>query len=107
MFISSQRYLNDEIVQLKREARDYVVTVSPEFEFDGVTMQVVIDGHHAWAAAKADGAEPEFVVANPQGDDRVAFLDSSYRHYSISDYLELNYIDSDWYDVATGQEVFH
>lgn len=101
MFISSQRYLDDETVQAKREARDYVVTVSPEFEIDGVVMQVVIDGHHSLAAAEADGVEPEFVVATIRNDDRIALLDSS-----IDDYLEVCYMDSDWYDVATGAGVF-
>lgn len=101
MFISSQRYLDDETVQAKREARDYVVTVSPEFEIDGVVMQAVIDGHHSLAAAEADGVEPEFVVATIQNDDRIALLESS-----IDDYLEVCYMDSDWYDVATGKGVF-
>lgn len=101
MFISSQRYLDDETVQVKREACDYVVTVSPEFEIDGVVMQAVIDGHHSLAAAEADGVEPEFVVATIQNDDRIALLESS-----IDDYLEVCYMDSDWYDVATGKGVF-
>lgn len=101
MFISSQRYLDDETVQVKREARDYVVTVSPKFEIDGVVMQAVIDGHHSLAAAEADGVEPEFVVATIQNDDRIALLESS-----IDDYLEVCYMDSDWYDVATGKGVF-
>jgi signal transduction histidine kinase len=101
MFISSQRYLDEETVQAKREARDYVVTVSPEFEIDGVAMQAVIDGHHSLAAAEADGVEPEFVVATIQNDDRIALIESS-----IDDYLEVCYMDSDWYDVATGKGVF-
>ena len=101
MFISSQRYLDDNTVQTKREARDYVVTVSPEFEIDGVAMQAVIDGHHSLAAAEADGVEPEFVVASLQDDDRIALLDRS-----VDDYLEVCYMDSDWYDIATGKGVF-
>ena len=101
MIISSQRYLDDNTVQAKRESRDYVVTVSPEFEIDGVVMQAVIDGHHSLAAAKADGVGPEFVVASLQEDDRIAILDRS-----INDYLEVCYMDSDWYDIATGKGVF-
>ena len=101
MIISSQRYLDDETVQAKREARDYVVTVSPEFEIDGVVMQAVIDGHHSMAAAAADGVEPEFVVATVQNDDRIFLLESS-----IDDYLVVCWMDSDWYDVATGKVVF-
>lgn len=101
MIISSQRYLNDEFVQVKRDARDYVVTVSPEFEIDGVTMQVVIDGLHSLAAALLDGVEPVFEEVTVQEDDRIALLDSS-----VDDYLEANYIEYDWYDIATGERVF-
>jgi signal transduction histidine kinase len=101
MIISSQRYIDENTVQEKREARDYVVTVSPEFEIDGVVMQAVIDGHHSLAAAEADGVEPEFIVASIQNDDRIALLDRS-----IDDYLEVCYMDSDWYDIETGKAVF-
>ena len=101
MKISSQRYLDDDIVEVKRAARDYLVAVSPEFEIDGVTMQVVTDGHHSLAAAKIDGVEPEFVVATVQDDDRTALLDTS-----IDDYLEVCYGDSDWYDIETGKDAF-
>lgn len=41
MIISSQRYLEEGIVETKRVTKDYVVTVSPEFEIDGVVMQVL------------------------------------------------------------------
>lgn len=101
MLISSQRYLDDDIVQTKRETRDYVVTVSPEFEIDGVVMQAMIDGHHSLAAAKADGVEPEFVVATTLQDDRIGLIERS-----VKDYLEVCYIDTDWYDIATGRGAF-
>lgn len=101
MLISSQRYLDDEIVQAKRDAGDYTVTVSPEFEVDGRIMRAVIDGHHSLAAAEEDGVEPEFVVASEQEDDRIALLAGS-----VDDYLEAAYVDSDWYDVATGRTCF-
>lgn len=101
MLISSQRYLDDDIVQTKRETRDYVVTVSPEFEIDGVVMQAMIDGHHSLAAARADGVEPEFVVATTSQDDRIGLIE-----HSVKDYLEVCYIDTDWYDIATGRGAF-
>ena len=99
--ISSQRYLDDDTVQAKRDACDYVVTLSPEFDVDGVAMQVVVDGHHSLAAAEADGVAPEYVVASVQDDDRIALIKRS-----VDDYLEASYIDSDWYDIATGHTVF-
>lgn len=101
MIISSQRYLDDNTVQTKRDAHDYVVIVSPEFAVDGVMMQAVIDGHHSLAAAEADGVEPEFVVASVREDDRVALLE-----HSVDDYLAVCHIDSDWYDIYTGKAVF-
>lgn len=99
--ISSQRYLDDSIVQAKREARDYVVTISPEFEVDGVVMQAVLDGHHSLAAAKADGVAPLYVEATVHEDDRIALLD-----HSVDAYLEVCYTDSDWYDIATGEAIW-
>ena len=101
MIISSQRYIDDNTVQAKRDSHDYVVIVSPEFAVDGVMMQAVIDGHHSMAAAEADGVEPEFVVASVREDDRIALLE-----HSVDDYLAVCYIDSDWYDISTGKVVF-
>lgn len=95
MLISSQRYLDHDTVQAKRESKDYTVTVSPIFYIDGVAIRVVIDGHHSLAAAKADGVTPDFV------EDRINLLSKS-----IDEYLEASYADSDWYDVATGKVIF-
>jgi len=101
MLISSQRWLDDDTVQAKRVWKDYVVTVSPEFEIDGIVMQAIIDGHHALAAAKADGVVPEIIVATKRDDDRVALIEKS-----IDDFLIMWYLDSDWYDVETGIPIF-
>lgn len=53
--ISSQDFLDDEIVEAKRENGDYSVKISPQFEIDGEKFRVVIDGHHAFAAALKNG----------------------------------------------------
>jgi hypothetical protein len=97
ILISSQRYLDDEIVEQKRIDRDYMVTVTPEFEYEGNLYRVVIDGHHRLAAARLDGVEPEIVEATKQQDDRIALLGET-----AESYLEVSYVDSDWYDVTTG-----
>lgn len=98
--ISSQEYLDDDIVQQKREAKDYEVMVSPEFKFNGRTVQVVLDGHHSYAAAIADGVEPEITVATPREDDRVAILEEGEgrgsRKRRIDDFLTATYTDSRW-----------
>jgi hypothetical protein len=101
ILISSQRYLDPKIIAEKQKNKDYVVTISPAFEANGETMQVVIDGHHSLAAAKKDGAKPTFVVAKKQNDDRIGLLEKS-----VDDYLESNYMDSDWYNVKNGDTVF-
>ena len=96
--ISSQHYLDDAIVAAKRAARDYTVTVSPAFAYDGEIIRVVLDGHHSLAAAKADGVAPEFVEADKQNNDRVALIERG----EYADFLELSYMDGDWYNIETG-----
>lgn len=100
--ISSQRYLDDDTVMAKREAKDYVVTLSPEFEINGETVQAIIDGHHSLAAAEQDGVTPEYAVATAQDDDRVILLDDG----SIDDYLLAAYADAPWYDYETKVDLF-
>lgn len=101
MLISSQRYLDDDIVASKRLAADYTVRLSPAFAVAGIEVQVIVDGHHAFAAALADGASPEFVTVDARADDRVALL-----AVSVDDFLEACFVDADWYDVATGKPAF-
>lgn len=101
MIISSQRYLDEQTVAEKSAAKDYIVTISPVFVVDGQEYQTVIDGHHSLAAAKQDGTEPTYHVATSQECDRVNLLETS-----IEDFLALSYMDSDWYDIATGELVF-
>ena len=102
ILISSQRYLDDEVVQSKRESGDYVVTVSPEFEMDGETYQAIIDGHHSLAAAELDGVAAEFIIATPQKDDRVLLLADG----KVDSYLMSAYVDSTWYNYATKIDLF-
>lgn len=101
MIISSQRFIDDEIVAEKRSDQDYVVTLSPAFEIDGTEYQVVLDGHHSYQAALLDGVDPEFEIATPQQCDKVTVIKTS-----IDDFLTLCWIDSDWYDIETGADAF-
>lgn len=101
MIISSQRYLDDQTVELKRQEKDYTVTLSPVFVVDGQEYQTVIDGHHSLAAAKQDGAQPIYSIATSQECDRVGLLETS-----VDDYLTLSYMDSDWYDIETNKLAF-
>jgi hypothetical protein len=100
--ISSQHHIDDEIVSAKQAARDYTVTISPDFVVEGVQVRVVLDGHHSLAAARLDGVEPEYVVATPRSDDRIGLLEAG----KIEDFLSTAYMDGDYYDVETRNAVW-
>jgi hypothetical protein len=93
--ISSQRYIDDEVVELKRIAKDYNVTLGKVIAVDGIDYQVIIDGHHSLVAAKMDGVDPLYKTATVTECDKEAIAD-------INDYLLSNWIDSSYYDVETG-----
>ncbi len=99
--ISSQRYIDDEIVAAKITSADFDVLISPEFEIDGDTFQVVLDGHHSLAAAREAGVDPVFCVATPQDHDAVGLIKTN-----LEDFLMITRMDSDFYDVATGRDVW-
>lgn len=98
--ISSQRYRDAETIETKRSAKDYVVSITPEFELDGEIVRAIADGHHSYEAAMLDGVEPEYKVPTMQDDDRIALLDNA------ENYLAAAYVDSDWYYITTGANVF-
>ena len=56
--ISSQRYLDENIVKQKQANEDYTVQYAL-VEVEGQEYMVVVDGHHSLAAAIRDGVEPE------------------------------------------------
>ena len=102
MIISSQRYLNDEIVAEKQAAKDYVVMLSPVFEIDGVECQTVLDGHHSLEAAQIDGVDPVFEVADCSVSDNIGLLEDG----KVDDFLEACHIDDNWYNVESGKYVW-
>lgn len=100
-YISSQRYINEEIVSDKAEAADFEVLVSPVFEIDGEMMAVILDGHHSYHAAIEAGVTPEFVEATTQDHDAVALLESD-----VDTFLEAVHMGDDYYYVETGVTVW-
>ena len=100
--ISSQHFIDDEIVASKLAAQDFEVMVSPEFEYDGEVIRVVLDGHHSLAAAKLAGVAPEFVTADATINDKVALLARG----EIEQFLEISWVDGDYYNVETGRGVW-
>ena len=94
--LSSQRYLDRDIVDKKKE---YLEKKSPKCveipcsdvgEIDGVNYAIVVDKHHLMEAAKELDLTIRFVIdKDPEGltGDKL---------------LEARYIDSSYYDVETG-----
>jgi hypothetical protein len=100
--ITSQEHLDDATVAEKRAARDYECLVSPEFDVDGETYQVLLDGHHRFAAAMADGAEPELIVATAQQHDAVTMLLEG----RIEEFLQAVHHGHDYRDAKSGRFVW-
>lgn len=97
MMTSTQRYLDEEIVSAKRAENDYIVSCV-SLVVSGIEMDYIIDGHHALAAAIADGVAPEIVY--PEWAQREA--DAS----GHAAYLDAHVNDSNLYNVADGRDIF-
>lgn len=95
--ISSQRHLDDAKVEEKIAAGDYTVTVTPEFEIDGETYRVMIDGHHRYSAAVQVGAAINWVTADPE---------NMVRNGQIAEMLEAYHHGDDYYNVETGENIW-
>lgn len=100
--ISSQRYLDNDTTQEKIDTQDFTVSVSPKFTIDGEEYQVILDGHHSFAAAIESGNEPEFIELSVSEHDAIQWLVEN----KPETFLEVTYIDSPYYDINTGIDVF-
>ena len=95
--ISSQKYLDPQIVEEKRENEDYVAFYVI-VEIEDEEYRVVVDGHHSIAAAKADGVKIELELATQELVDFAAS--------DPDDFMTQHQLDSDWYDINTGRNVW-
>lgn len=102
MLISSQSFRDQAIVADKQSANDYEILVSPEFEIDGESYRVLIDGHHSFEAARLDGVEPECREASPQDHDAIGLLHRG----EIGQFLAVLSHGEDYRDVYTGKFAF-
>ncbi len=102
MLVSTQRHIDQDIVDNNIANNDFEVTLSPEFELDGQTCQLILDGHHAYHAAITSGNTPEFVIATSTDSDNVCLLNDG----DIDAFLNATYIDSPIYNIETGEEIF-
>jgi len=101
--ITSQHYLDDEIVVAKLAKQDFDVTLSPVFTVEGEEYQVVMDGNHSLAAAQQAGVEPEYSVATEQINDCVALLKAG----KIEDFLLVGHMgEGDYIDAITRHYVW-
>jgi hypothetical protein len=95
--ISSQRYLNEnkvaeKVEELKAERVEILTLEVWEVGIDD--LYILCDGHHRLAAAQELGIEVEFVAdSHPDG-------------LTGEDILEQAWIDSDWYYIETGRDVW-
>ncbi len=100
--ITSQHYINDEIVAAKIAAEDFEAQVSPAFEVDGKTLRIVMDGHHSLAAAIEAGVEPAIVEQNGTDNDKINMLRDGY----VQDFLEACWMDGDYRYAINGKDVW-
>lgn len=98
--ISSQRYLDDNIVMDKAlRFKVFIVDVIP-VTLRGKQYTLLCNGHHNYAAAKLIGAEPQFRTPKK--------LAKAFNQYSQSEketFVINNLTDSDLYDVDTGEVI--
>lgn len=105
--ISSQHYLDEEIVEAKIAEGNFEVMISPVFEHGGKQIAVVLDGHHRLEAAKRAGVTPTFWEADKRDDDRIALLESTEEYDANPEaFLEATWMDGDYYDIETGGSVW-
>lgn len=72
--ITSQHYLNDDIIAEKVANEDFEVQVSPVFEIDGDQYAVILDGTHSYYAALDAGVDPVIVEQDESDNDNIAWL---------------------------------
>lgn len=95
--ISSQRYIDHSIVEAKRADADYAAQFV-RIMIDGVEYDVVVDGHHSIAAAKADGVDVDWEWA---ADEIVQEAERDGEAF-----LAAHHCGDDWYDIETGLTIW-
>ena len=100
--ITSQHFLDDEIIAQKISARDFTVFVSPEFEVNGIAYRVLLDGNHSFAAALEAGVEPEIIEQSATDNDAIGLLDAG----DIETFLEVVYMDGEYVNALTRKTVW-
>lgn len=100
--ITSQDYLDDEVVAQKLDAHDFAIFVSPVFEVDGQSYRVLLDGHHSLAAAIKAGAEAVVTEYGASEHDAIALIELG----DIEGFLAAVHQGADYRDARTGRYVW-
>lgn len=98
--ISSQRYLNRALVAHKAATFKVFVVRTVDVELRGRLYRVLLDGHHALAAARARGVEPCW-----RRHDKTERMVKRIGAGAFAKTMINNLTDSDWYFVDTGEVV--
>ena len=95
--ISSQKYLDSEIINAKiaeLENSGQTEIVLTAWDVEAYDCAILSDGHHTFEAAQQCAINVRFeIVSHPEG-------------ISGDNLLEQAWMDSDWYDIETGQPAF-
>lgn len=93
--ISSQRFLDNAIVDIKKEKIKNEKNIELNVIFTGIDdLYILVDGHHTLAAAKELNILVDYNIV---ADDEELIED---------DLLEKHFMDSDWYNIDTDNLVF-
>ena len=99
--ISSQRYRDDDLVEEKREAlalSNATMVTLPVLPVGTDDLYILIDGHHTRDAALALGLTVEYRVLTRHEHDLAGLSGDAL--------LQAAHLGDDYYDVATGYDVF-
>ncbi len=99
--ISSQRYLNRDVIAKKAATFKVFVVRTVAIEIRGKPYRILLDGHHNLAAARLVGAEPSWKGPPPKFDRFMRRMSAD----NFSAFIINNLTDSDWYFHDTGEVV--
>lgn len=103
IIISSQRHLNDDIVEQKVEElkgeESVTLPIIYAGECNGDQLYILIDGHHTYAAAKESDIKVRF--------EEFSKSERGYNNeWTLDETLENLWMDSDYYNIETGCDYF-
>lgn len=93
--ISSQRYLNEEIVRLKMLRNERWIHITPAFNHDGKLKAVLLDGHHSLEASKRLGEVPKIDIVTEEDGAEVELLYQD----EVEWFLDWNKNESEYYEI--------